>query len=123
MASTTAGHPPPSAAPAPARPAARPPARPARPPAPVHFDSARAPHTKRTQQSRNLQVILTTNDRFVMNAVPIDYWTVLDRRGNTVHVFNKSNSGDKFESFKFTGLSNFDFFATDYVTTAEHDPT
>ncbi len=74
-------------------------------------------------QDANLQVILTTNDRFVMNAVPIDYWTVLDRRGNTVHVFNKSNSGDKFESFKFTGLSNFDFFATDYVTTAEHDPT
>ena len=41
-------------------------------------------------QDANLQVILTTNDRFVMNAVPIDYWTVLDRRGNTVMCLTKA---------------------------------
>ena len=29
----------------------------------------------------NLQLILATNDRFVMNAVPIDYWTVLGPNG------------------------------------------
>jgi energy-coupling factor transporter ATP-binding protein EcfA2 len=73
-------------------------------------------------KAANVQLIMSTNDRFVMNAVPIDYWTVLDRRGNVVHAYNKRNSFDKFESFKFTGLSNFDFFATDYLTSEETKP-
>jgi hypothetical protein len=71
---------------------------------------------KKVQQSET-QILMTSNDRFVMNAVPLEYWTILNREGSIVHVYNKNNSADKFADFKFTGLSNFDFFATDFIKT------
>jgi energy-coupling factor transporter ATP-binding protein EcfA2 len=63
----------------------------------------------------NIQVIMSTNDRFVMNEVPLSEWTVLHRRGYEVFVSNYSNSKDKFDEFRFTGLSNFSFFEMDYL--------
>ncbi|MGC8643028.1 MAG: hypothetical protein ACP5XB_24480 [Isosphaeraceae bacterium] len=63
----------------------------------------------------NIQLILATNDRFVMNRVPLEEWSVLQRQGNHVRVRNYQNSRDVFEEFKFTELSNFDFFATDFL--------
>ncbi|QRM55311.1 AAA family ATPase [Sinorhizobium sp. BG8] len=62
------------------------------------------------------QIIMTSNDRFIMNAMNLDYWTVLVRDKTTVRPFNKFNSPEKFKDFKFTGLSNFDFFSQSYVT-------
>lgn len=59
---------------------------------------------------------MATNDRFVMNNVPLEMWTVLQRKGSRCQVFNFNNSKEKFENFRFTGLNNFDFFATDYLT-------
>lgn len=64
----------------------------------------------------NIQVIMSTNDRFVMNEVPLNEWTVLHRRGSEVYVSNYSNSKEKFDEFRFTGLSNFSFFEMDYLT-------
>jgi predicted ATPase len=58
----------------------------------------------------NLQLVMSTNDRFVMNSVPLEEWTVLHRKGQTVQVRNYANSKDHFDQFKFTGLSNFSFF-------------
>jgi AAA domain, putative AbiEii toxin, Type IV TA system len=58
----------------------------------------------------NFQLVMTTNDKFVMNHVPLEEWTVLHRSGNTVHVNNQENSKAAFDEFKFTGLSNFSFF-------------
>lgn len=58
----------------------------------------------------NFQLVMTTNDKFVMNHVPLDEWTVLHRTANVVHVRNPSNSKTAFDEFKFTGLSNFSFF-------------
>lgn len=63
----------------------------------------------------DVQLILSTNDRFVMNRVPLEEWLVLQRTGNQVRVRNYENSKEIFDEFKFTGLSNFDFFATDYL--------
>jgi energy-coupling factor transporter ATP-binding protein EcfA2 len=63
------------------------------------------------------QLILSTNDRFVMNSVPLDMWTVLKRDGSVVRGLNVLNSKKKFDEFRFTGLNNFDFFATDYLFT------
>ncbi|MEK6235515.1 MAG: ATP-binding protein [Planctomycetales bacterium] len=63
----------------------------------------------------SVQLIMSTNDRFVMNRVPIESWTVLQRQGSQVNVVNYCNSRDLFDKFKFTGLNNFDFFATDYL--------
>lgn len=56
------------------------------------------------------QLVMTTNDKFVMNHVPLEEWTVLHRTASVVHVKNPSNSKTAFDEFKFTGLSNFSFF-------------
>ena len=63
----------------------------------------------------SIQLIMTTNDRFVMNQVPLEDWSVLQRQGSHVRVLNYANSRDLFEEFKFTGLSNFSFLETDFA--------
>ena len=50
-----------------------------------------------------------------MNTVFLKAWTVLNRRGSTVSVYNYENSKTYFDEFEFTGMNNFDFFATDYL--------
>jgi hypothetical protein len=61
------------------------------------------------------QLIMTTNDQFVMNHVPLEEWSLLQRNGCHVTVRNIHNSRDKFEEFKFVGLSNFSFFELDFI--------
>lgn len=63
----------------------------------------------------NIQIILTSNDRFIMNQVPLEEWSVLKRTGNHVYVKNYINSREIFENFKFTGLSNFSFLEMDVI--------
>ena len=41
-----------------------------------------------------------------MNNVPLEEWSVLQRKANHVIVKNYANSKEIFEDFKFTGLSN-----------------
>ena len=76
---------------------------------------------KKAERS-SVQLIMTTNDRFVMNKVPLEAWSLLQRDGSTVHVFNYRTSKTRFDEFKFTGLNNFDFFATDFIH-EEKSPT
>lgn len=64
----------------------------------------------------NLQLIATTNDRFLMNSVDIKNWNILLRETNKVTAVNYSNNKKMFDEFKLTGLSNFDFFSSDYLT-------
>lgn len=64
--------------------------------------------------SLGLQLIMSTNDKFVMNNTNLEYWQIISRNGGIVKMFNKSNSLEKFEDFKFTGLNNFDFYITDF---------
>jgi len=54
-----------------------------------------------------------------MNAVPLEEWTVLQRDKNVVKARNHQNSRAAFERFESTGLSNFDFFATDFLEEVE----
>jgi energy-coupling factor transporter ATP-binding protein EcfA2 len=60
------------------------------------------------------QLIMTTNNRFVMNKIPLEEWTVLQRKGSQVHALNFHNSRERFEEFKFTGLSNFSSLETGF---------
>ena len=60
-----------------------------------------------------VQLIMSTNDRFVMNKVPLEAWTVLLRDGPEIRAYNYGNAKAVFDDFKFTGLSNFDFFSTE----------
>ncbi len=71
----------------------------------------------KAKQSR-FQLVMSTNDQFVMNQVPLEEWSVLQRHGSRVTVKNYENSKEAFEYFKFVGLSNFAFFEMDFVNGA-----
>lgn len=68
----------------------------------------------RRAEESDLQLVMTTNDRFIMNAVPLEHWTVLRRQGHVVSGFNWQNSKKSFDRFKKLGLNNFDFFSGEY---------
>ncbi|HLL61208.1 MAG TPA: hypothetical protein VK338_05805 [Candidatus Nitrosocosmicus sp.] len=65
---------------------------------------------------RNLQIIATSNDRFLINAVDLKYLNILKRENNIVSSFNYLNSKDVFEKFELTGFNNFDLFTSDFIT-------
>jgi hypothetical protein len=62
--------------------------------------------------AKNLQILMSTNDRFVMNAVDLAFWRIVDRKGSRVKIWDEDNDAKRFGGFKYTGLSNFDFFAS-----------
>jgi hypothetical protein len=66
-------------------------------------------------EESSAQAIMSTNDRFVMNNVPLEYWQVIQRKGGECQVFNYQNSKEKFDEFECTGLNNFDFLRTDFL--------
>jgi len=64
----------------------------------------------RHAEKSNHQVIMTSNDRFVMNRVPLHYWTILSRKVGVVKAFTSRSHSKEFKDFEYMGLSNFDFF-------------
>lgn len=65
-------------------------------------------------EASGIQLIMSTNDSFIMNTVDIENWAVLHRDGNKISLYNYENSKEIFEDFKFTGLNNFDFYASEF---------
>ncbi len=61
-------------------------------------------------KANKTQLVMSTNDRFVMNDVPLEYWAVIVRKGWVCQVHNQDSDPQVFKDFKFTGLSNFDLF-------------
>ncbi len=61
-----------------------------------------------------VQVIMTTNDRFIMNKIPLEYWSVIQRIPKKSLFYNYKNSKETFDEYKYSGLSNFDFLATEF---------
>ncbi|MCK4880700.1 MAG: ATP-binding protein [Bacteroidales bacterium] len=68
-----------------------------------------------------IQLIMSTNDSFIMNAVDIENWAVLMREGHKISLYNYENSKEIFEEFKFTGLNNFDFYASEFFRSGFSD--
>ena len=66
-------------------------------------------------QNRDIQFIASSNDSFLMDVVNIKYWNILTREKNIIKVYNYKNSREKFDQFKYSGLSNFDLFSSDYL--------
>ena len=62
-----------------------------------------------------MYLIVSTNDRFLMNKVPIKNWNILEREGHSVKAYNYENSKKIFDEFKYTGLNNFDFLAYNFL--------
>jgi len=68
-----------------------------------------------------IQLIMSTNDSFIMNAVDIENWAVIMREGHKISLYNYENSKEIFEEFKFTGLNNFDFYASEFFKSGLSD--
>lgn len=64
---------------------------------------------------QNIQLIMSSNDNFLMDVVDLHYWQIIQREGVKISTINHSNSPKLFENFKYTGLSNFDFFSSDFI--------
>ena len=65
-------------------------------------------------KNSSVQVIMTTNDRFVMNKIPLAYWSVVHRTPKKALFYNYRNSKETFDEFNYTGLSNFDFLSSEF---------
>ena len=63
----------------------------------------------------NLQLIASSNDAFLMDAVDIGNWQILRRNNGKVSVINQTNNPELFRKFRITGLSNFDLFSSDFI--------
>lgn len=63
----------------------------------------------------NIQLIASSNDTFLMDVVDLKYWNILQREGSRISSINIQSNPELFESFRFTGLSNFDFISSDYI--------
>jgi energy-coupling factor transporter ATP-binding protein EcfA2 len=61
-----------------------------------------------------IQLVMSTNDRFAMNAVPLESWCGLRRTPTCVETVSQQTHPDIFKKFKLTGLNNFDFLKTDF---------
>ncbi len=64
---------------------------------------------------KNVQLVATSNDSFLMDVVDIKYWNVIQRKGTRIKSLNYTENKPVFEHFKFSGLSNFDFFSSDFI--------
>lgn len=62
----------------------------------------------------DMQFFMTSNDRTIMNRIPLRYWSVIERDRNKSIFYDYKNSKETFEDFKYTGLNNFDFLATNF---------
>jgi energy-coupling factor transporter ATP-binding protein EcfA2 len=60
----------------------------------------------------SFQLMMSTNDRFIMNAVPLEHWSILTRDGSTISAKNIQNSSEEFKKFQKLGLNNFDYFVS-----------
>jgi AAA15 family ATPase/GTPase len=66
-------------------------------------------------EAHDIQLIVTSNDNFLMNAINLDHWVILQRDGeHTTGISNKTHP-DMFLKFKKMGLNNFDMLSTDFI--------
>lgn len=66
--------------------------------------------------TRHIQLIVTSNDSILMDGIDLRYWNILRREGSVVSAVSRETHPRLFDDFVFTGLSNFDFFSSDYIS-------
>lgn len=69
---------------------------------------------EKVEKNANMQLLMSTNDSFIMNSVDLKYWQIIDRIGCKIKYYNHINSSENFENYQFTGLNHFDFFASGF---------
>jgi hypothetical protein len=76
---------------------------------------------EKAEDNSLIQLIMSTNDKFIMNETKLEYWQIVSRNGSLVKLYNQKNNQEIFDQFKYTGLNNFDFFSTDFYKTGFED--
>lgn len=66
-------------------------------------------------ENHDIQLIVTSNDNFLMNAVSLDHWVILQRDGEQTFAISKYTHPEMFLRFKKMGLNNFDILSTDFI--------
>ena len=72
-------------------------------------------------EENHIQLIATSNDSFLMDAVDLQHWNILQREGNRVYCINMLNNPALFEKFQRTGLSNFDILSSNFLANNSSD--
>ena len=72
-------------------------------------------------EENHIQLLATSNDSFLMDAVDLQYWNILQRKGGRVYGLNNKNSKELFERFVRTGLSNFDILSSNFIANNTRD--
>lgn len=71
-------------------------------------------------QNSGTQLLMATNDRHIMNNIPLKYWYIINSlKDNSIKFYSYKNSKERFDEFDYTGLSNFDFFITSFYLEQE----
>lgn len=65
--------------------------------------------------NHDIQLIVTSNDSFLMDTIDLRYWNILQRKGNHVLGLNAESHPVLFEKFARTGLSNFDLLSSNFI--------
>lgn len=72
-------------------------------------------------ENTDIQLVVTSNDSFLMDTIDIKYWNLLQRNGKVITCLNQLNSPDLFRKFRLTGLSNFDLFSSDFLLQTQNE--
>lgn len=67
-------------------------------------------------EEHGIQLIATSNDNFLMNAVDLRHWIVLLRENENITAVCEKTHPELFLKFKRLGLNNFDLFSTDFIS-------
>lgn len=66
-------------------------------------------------ENNDIQLIVTSNDKFLMNTIDLNNWIILQRTGSKVSSYSNITHKDMFIKFRKMGLNNFDILGTDFV--------
>jgi ABC-type Mn2+/Zn2+ transport system ATPase subunit len=66
-------------------------------------------------KKHGIQMIFTSNDRFLVDTVDLSSWILLNRTGHCVKAISEQTNPEAFAKFRRLGLSNFDLLKTDYL--------
>lgn len=72
-------------------------------------------------ESNGLQLITSSNDGLIMDVVDLAKWQVLRKNNSKISSLNQTSHPDLFEEFNYTGLSNFDFFSSDFINSYQSE--
>lgn len=71
-------------------------------------------------EKEKVQLIASSNDSFLMDVVDLSKWQIVKRQNSKLLVLNQTNQPSLFDSFRLTGLSNFDLFSSDFIDNYLH---